>query len=141
VLGEKYRLVRLIGRGGMGLVYEAEHLSLGSAVAIKLIAPDLVCHPEGHQYFQREARAAAALRSPHVVQVFDHGVDDGVPYIVMELLEGESLAERLVLLRKLAPGDTARIMSDVGRGIGQAHEMGIVHCDLKPDNVFLARSG
>src|SRR3970282_1859913 len=91
VLAGRYRLVALLGRGGMGSVWRAEHLSLSSPVAIKLIENQAAQSPEAQARFLREAQAAAALRSPHVVQVLDHGVDQGVPFIVMELLEGESL--------------------------------------------------
>ena len=95
VLAGKYRLVHQLGRGGMGSVWFAQHLTLHSPVAIKLIDPLIASHPEALARFMREARAAAALRSPHVVQILDHGVDNGTPYIAMELLEGESLAARL----------------------------------------------
>src|SRR5690349_1329815 len=140
VIAGRYRLVSQLGRGGMGSVFRAEHMALSSPVAIKLIDPEIARRPEMLERFQREAQSSAALRSPHVVQILDHGVDQGVPYIAMELLEGESLAERLVRVGKLSPEETARIMTHVARAIGRAHERGIVHRDLKPDNVFLVRN-
>src|SRR6187402_172530 len=95
VLAGKYRLLRQLGRGGMGSVWLADHLTLHSPVAVKLIEPSIAANAAALARFMREAQAAAALRSPHVVQILDHGVDAGVPFIVMEALEGESLADRL----------------------------------------------
>jgi serine/threonine-protein kinase len=124
----------------MGSVWLAEHMTLRSPVAIKLIDPGIAENPEALARFLREAQAAASLRSPHVVQILDHGVDNGVPFIVMELLEGESLAARLERVQRLSPADTARIMTQVARAISRAHEAGIVHRDLKPDNIYLVRN-
>jgi serine/threonine protein kinase len=124
----------------MGSVWLAEHMTLRSPVAIKLIDPGIAENPEALARFLREAQSAASLRSPHVVQILDHGVDNGVPFIVMELLEGESLASRLERLHRLSPADTARIMTQVARAVTRAHEAGIIHRDLKPDNIFLVRN-
>lgn len=124
----------------MGSVWLAQHLTLRSPVAIKLIDAEIATNPEALSRFLREAQSAASLRSPHVVQILDHGVDEGVPFIVMELLEGESLAGRLERVRRLSPADTARIMTQVGRAMTKAHEAGVVHRDLKPDNIFLVRN-
>jgi serine/threonine protein kinase len=140
VLAEKYRLESLIGRGGMGSVWRAEHLGLNAPVAVKLLnlvqfegASDALAR------FHREARSAAAIRSPHVVQILDHGVDAtfGVPFIVMELMEGESLANRLTRCGRIPPAEVGRVFAHVARALSRAHEAGIVHRDLKPDNVFL----
>jgi eukaryotic-like serine/threonine-protein kinase len=140
ILGGRYRLIRPLGHGGMGSVWYAEHLSLNASVALKLIdapaAPDLVAT----ERFLREARLAAALRSPHVVQILDYGLDAGAPYIVMELLEGESLAARLGRLGRLSAAETARMIQHIGRAMTRAHEAGIIHRDLKPDNVFIVRN-
>lgn len=124
----------------MGSVWLAEHMTLRSPVAIKLIDPGIAENPEALSRFLREAQSAASLRSPHVVQILDHGVDNGVPFIVMELLEGESLASRIEHQRRLSPADTARIMTQVARAITRAHEAGIIHRDLKPDNIYLVRN-
>ena len=140
ILSGKYRLERELGRGGMGSVWLAQHLTLRSPVAIKLIDAEISSKPEALARFLREAQAAASLRSPHVVQILDHGVDDGVPFIVMELLEGESLAARIERLHWLSPHDTAHILTQVGRAMTKAHEAGIVHRDLKPDNIFIVRN-
>ena len=140
ILSGKYRLERELGRGGMGSVWLAQHLTLRSPVAIKLIDPSIASNPEALQRFLREAQSAASLRSPHVVQILDHGVDDGVPFIVMELLDGESLASRLERAQRLSPSETARIITQVARAIARAHDAGIVHRDLKPDNIYLVRN-
>jgi serine/threonine-protein kinase len=139
-LAGRYRLISPLREGGMGKVWTAEHLSLHSMVAVKLIDEELATRPEAVARFLREARAAAQIRSPHIVQVFDVGIDNGIPFLAMELLQGESLAERLQRVSRLSPADTARLLSQVARGIARAHGVGLVHRDLKPDNVFLERN-
>lgn len=137
VLAGRYRLKRRLEKGGMGTIWLAEHLILQAPVAVKLIDPDAVFDGETSARFLREAKAAAALRSAHVVQILDYGVDEGISFIVMELLEGESLAQRLRSVKRLAPVEAVRVITHIGRAIGRAHEAGIVHRDLKPENVFL----
>jgi serine/threonine-protein kinase len=126
----------------MGSVWRALHLALGAPVAVKLIDPSIAEDPEMLARFQREAVSAASLRSPHVVQIIDHGVDDltKTPFIVMELMEGESLGERLERLRLLSPAEAVRILTQVARALTRAHGAGVVHRDLKPDNIFLVRN-
>ena len=124
----------------MGTIWRAEHLILQAPVAVKLIDRDIVPDDDKVARFLREAKAAAALRSPHVVQILDYGMDEGSPFIVMELLEGENLAQRLKRVGRLSAADTVRIATHVGRAIGRAHEAGIVHRDLKPENVFLVHN-
>jgi eukaryotic-like serine/threonine-protein kinase len=138
ILGDKYRLVRPLNQGGMGSVWLAEHLSLAAPVAVKLIATEATRTAHRLQRFLREARTAAAARSPHVVQILDYGVDEGTPFIVMELLEGESLAERLLREGRLGARETEAIIRQVSRGLTRAHETGIVHRDLKPANIFIS---
>jgi serine/threonine protein kinase len=135
----KYRLERLIGRGGMGSVWAARHLQLDTLVAIKFI--DAVTDiGDARVRFEREARAAAQLRSPHVVQILDHGIDEeGQPYIAMELLEGEDLGERLRRTPRLSLQATATIITQASKALRRAHESGVIHRDLKPGNIFLAR--
>jgi serine/threonine-protein kinase len=140
VIAGRYRLVSQLGQGGMGSVWRADHMSLSSPVAIKLIDPEIARRPEMLERFQREAQSSAALRSPHVVQILDYGVDEGVPFIAMEMLEGESLASRLARVGKLPYGDTVRIVAHVGRALAKAHEGNVIHRDLKPDNVFLVKN-
>jgi serine/threonine protein kinase len=134
----KYRLTELLGRGGMGSVWAGLHTTLGTRVAVKFIDAQHVDSAEARHRFENEARAAAALRSKHVVEVYDHGVmEDGRPFIVMEFLDGEPLDRRLDRLGRLPPRDAARIVGMVCRALSKAHAVGIVHRDLKPENVFL----
>jgi serine/threonine protein kinase len=137
VIAGRFKLIELLGTGGMGSVWKAEHLSLKSLVAVKIISADGVLNESQLSRFMREAQSAAALRSPHVVQILDHGVNDGIPWIAMELLEGESLASRITRLGHLSIAQTARILTHIARAATKAHDAGIVHRDLKPDNVFL----
>ncbi len=136
----KFRLEREIGRGGMGAVWEAHHLSLGCAVAIKLIDEKRAKSRMGTVRFVREAKASAALRSPHVVQILDHGVDDGTPYIAMEMLEGDTLAERLDKEGRLTNVQTVRVVTHIARALTKAREHDVVHRDLKPENVFIVQN-
>ena len=123
----------------MGSVWRARNLQLDAPVAVKLMDPAIAADESALMRFHREAHAGAAVRSPHVLQVFDHSVDErtGHPYIVMELLDGEPLSQRLSRLGRLSLEQTAAILSDVCRGLGVAHQQSIIHRDLKPDNVFL----
>ena len=135
----KFRLERPLAQGGMGSVWVAFNTQLEVPVAVKFMAPAMVQSTELVARFEREAKAAAQLRNPHVVQIFEHGVDRGIPFIAMELLEGEDLTARLKKRGRLPVGETARILGDVCKALRKAHEMGIVHRDLKPANVFLSR--
>ena len=129
-----------LGAGGMGEVYRAMDTRLGRAVAVKVIAADLAGDPSLIHRFEREARAAGALNHPNLCSVFDVGLHDGTPFVVMELLEGESLHHRLrqgpLPLRKALEG-----AAQIARGLAAAHAKGMVHRDLKPANVFLTRDG
>jgi serine/threonine protein kinase len=137
----KYELVSLIGRGGMGSVWEARHVSLGKHVAIKFIDADYIDSQEARARFENEARAAASIESKHAIEIIDHGVTpDGKPYIVMERLIGEPLDKRIDRLGRLPLQETAKIIQQVCRALGRAHERGIVHRDLKPENIFLVRA-
>jgi len=137
----KYRITNLIGRGGMGSVWEGVHATLGTSVAIKFIEAEHAQSAEARQRFDNEARAAATIQSKYAIQIFDHGVtEDGKPYIVMEKLIGEPLDKRLERIGRLPLADTARIIGQVSRALAKAHERGIVHRDLKPENIFLVHS-
>src|SRR5882672_2420333 len=141
VIAGKYRIEALIGRGGMGSVWAATHLGLGQRVAVKLIAKRYASSREARQRFDLEAKAVAQLRSRFVVQVYDNGeTQDGTPYIVMELLEGESLDQRIQRLGPVPVESSLRILGQVARALGRAHSLGIVHRDLKPENIFLTHS-
>ncbi|HEY8041088.1 MAG TPA: protein kinase [Polyangiaceae bacterium] len=137
----KYEVIRLIGRGGMGSVWEGRHASLGTGVAIKFIDQEYADSKEARSRFDTEARAAATLQSKHAIQIYDHGVtDDGRPYMVMELLHGEPLDKRIDRLGRLSLQETARILTQCCRALQRAHDGGIIHRDLKPENIFLVRS-
>jgi serine/threonine protein kinase len=140
VLKDRYRLDAPLGSGGFGTIWRAMDLRLAAPVAVKLIDPEIAKDAGAKERFMREAHAAAALRSPHVVQIIDYAVEDDLPFIVMELLEGENLAQRLKRAGKLSPLETARLLSHVARAVGKAHEVGIVHRDLKPENVFIVHN-
>jgi serine/threonine-protein kinase len=136
------RLVRLLGQGGMGSVWIADHLSLGTQVAVKFMSPQFAQNAGLVQRFRREAMAAAQIKSHHVAQVFDHGVmPDGTPYIVMELLEGEDLRQRIRRSGPMNLQELAGIVTQTAKALGRAHQLGIVHRDIKPDNIFLADVG
>jgi len=137
------RLVSLLGKGGMGSVWAARHSGLDLDVAVKFISSELAKNddPLVTERFKREAQLAARIDSPNVVRTFDHGMTpEGVPYIVMELLRGESLYERLQSRRRLPPEEASRIVTEVARGLERAHALGIVHRDIKPHNVFLSKA-
>ncbi len=132
------RLLRRLDAGGMGSVWIAEHAALRTEVVVKFIAVELAASPEAVERFSREAAAAAQVKSPHVVQVFDHGVTaDGVAFIVMEMLEGRDLRKHLASRGRLTLAETAEIVGQLCKALARAHERGIVHRDIKPDNVFL----
>jgi serine/threonine-protein kinase len=140
IVGQKFRLEAPLAGGGMGSVWLARHVTLGSRIAVKFIsATD--ANDVARARFEREARAASRISSPHVVKILDYGVDDRTPFIAMELLSGEDLSQRLAREGRLDLRAVARLMSQVTKGLGLAHAEGIVHRDLKPSNIFLARSG
>jgi hypothetical protein len=136
ILDGRYRLIRVIDSGSFGTVWCAEHLALGSLVAVKVLEA-VPLAAEVRQRFMREAPAAASLRSPHVVQMLDCGVDGETPYIVMELLEGESLEQRLARVGCLGVVETERMVRHIARALDRAHGTGIIHRDLKPANIFI----
>jgi eukaryotic-like serine/threonine-protein kinase len=137
-LSASVRLVEKLGEGGMGSVWTAQHLTLRTQVAVKFLAAHMAQDAAAAARFQREATAAARIKSPHVVQIFDHGMSaDFGPYIVMELLEGSTLSSFVERHGRLTPAYTAQVMTQLCRALGKAHVQGTVHRDIKPDNVFL----
>jgi serine/threonine-protein kinase len=137
----KYRVKDLVGTGGMGTVWEGVHTTLGTRVAIKFIRPQYAAQAEARARFEIEARAAARLKTKNAVHVYDHGVtQDGLPYIVMEFLDGESLSDAILARGRLEPAEVAHVIGQAARALTKAHAAGVVHRDLKPDNIFLARS-
>ncbi|HYQ40817.1 MAG TPA: serine/threonine-protein kinase [Polyangiaceae bacterium] len=137
----RYLVERLIGQGGMGTVWAGRHVTLQQLVAIKFVHPKLAGSAEALRRFDTEAKAAARIKSRHAVAVYDHGVEGGQPYIVMEYLEGESLEQSIARRGKLPLHEVAEIVQQAARALHAAHQAGIVHRDLKPDNIFLARDG
>lgn len=140
MVGGKYKLGRLIGEGGMGAVYEAEHTGLEKRVAVKLLNEVFITDTAATKRFEREAKAAAAIRHSCIVEVTDTGADeDGIPFIVMELLEGESLSAIIRREKILSPVVAATITRQILSGLAAAHEKNVIHRDLKPGNIFMAR--
>jgi serine/threonine-protein kinase len=137
----RYRLAEVIGHGGMATVHRALDTRLERPVAVKLLRREIVEDADLAMRFRREALAATVLRHPHIVACLETGTDDGQPYLVMELIEGEDLAARLRRGGRLAPIEAGRIALDVARALGIAHVRGIVHRDVKPGNILLARDG
>jgi serine/threonine protein kinase len=141
VLDGKYQVTREIGRGAMGVVYEAMHKALGRRVAVKTLLEELSANVQLGERFEREARAASAIGHPHIVDVFDLGrTQDGFLFMVMELLDGESLAATLKKTPRLSIPLATHLMVQVLSGLSAAHKNGIVHRDLKPDNIFILNS-
>jgi hypothetical protein len=137
IIDGKYRIVRLLGEGGMGAVYEGENARIHRRVAIKVLHGEVASNEEAMTRFEREAQAAGRIGSEHIVEVLDLGdLPGGERYMVMEFLEGEALADRIERGR-IAPRDIALLMVDMLEGLKAAHAAGIIHRDLKPDNVFL----
>jgi serine/threonine-protein kinase len=141
-LGDKYKIVRQIGRGGMGVVYEAEHLGLGKRVAVKLMLEKYAADSDATSRFKREALAASRIGNPHIIDIADIGVaPDGRAYVVMELLTGSSLADVIKRGGALPMTRALDVIRQVLRAVGAAHAKGIIHRDLKPDNIFLLDGG
>jgi hypothetical protein len=141
VVGGRFRLERELGKGAMGVVWRARHMGLDIPCAVKVIRAQAATSAEHVSRFEREAKAAAQIRSPHVVQLLDHGVWEGLPYMAMELLEGEDLEARLERVGKLRPEEVVALFRPLARALKKAHDMGLVHRDLKPANIFLAKDG
>ncbi len=136
----KYRVTREIGRGGMAAVYEAENIDIGKRVAVKVLAAELITSRIVRERFIREARAAAAIRSPYICDVYDSGMFDERPFLVMELLEGESLYDMMTRVRRLDVETTLQITTQTCRGLAKAHEANVIHRDMKPENIFLTEN-
>ena len=135
-----YEIMAVLGAGGMGEVYRAHDERLGREVAIKVLPPELAADPDRLRRFEQEARAASALNHPNILTVYDVGAHEGAPYLVTELLEGESLRERL-RNGALPARKAVELAAQVCAGLAAAHEKGIVHRDLKPENLFVTSDG
>src|SRR5213080_1532271 len=137
MLGERYNVDRSVGRGGMAQVYEGTDSVLGRTVAIKVLAPQYASDEAFVARFRREAQAAARMNHPGVVSVYDTGSDDGIHYIVMEHVQGRTLADVLRSERRLQPERAAEIAEAVAIALSFAHAQGIVHRDIKPGNIMI----
>ncbi len=141
VLGDRYGITNLIGEGGMGVVFEAEQLAVGRLVAIKVLHPRLAQDHEAITRLRHEAKIAGTLGHPNICGIYDMGhLDDGSPYLVMERLHGETLAQRIARERALPVVEIVDIALQVLAALVVAHQKGVIHRDLKPDNIFLSRT-
>jgi serine/threonine-protein kinase len=140
IVAERYRVLELLGRGGMGVVYKAEHARIGKVLALKLLTGELTRDSTQLGRFKREAQMASRLSHPNTVQVFDFGEADGLAYLAMEYVRGTDLDVLVTEERRLSPDRTARIMIQVCSSLAEAHEKGIIHRDLKPENIMIVRS-
>ncbi len=139
VFAGRYRVEKLIGRGGMGRVYRATHLTMEKRVALKVLAPEVAEDPDNVDRFEREAAASAKLNHPNTIHIFDYGTsDDGQLYLAMEHLSGRNLAQCIADEGALSPATTVHIVTQTLKSLKEAHAHGIIHRDLKPENVFLA---
>jgi eukaryotic-like serine/threonine-protein kinase len=141
VIDDRYQIVRKIARGGMATVYLANDLRLARTVAVKVMHENLGSDPDFVTRFDREARAAARLSHPNVVSVFDRGIDDERPYIVMEYVEGTTLRQAITREAPMKPARAVELITQVAAAVSAAHEAGIIHRDLKPENVLISTRG
>ena len=141
ILGGRYRLVELLGQGGMATIFRAVDTQLGRDVAVKLLRPEYLQDPDFSSRFRQEAQAAASLTHPNVVTVYDYGEDPSGPYIVMEIVDGEDLSTIIRRSGALPPRQATRIAAAVARALAAAHARGLIHRDVKPGNVLIGRDG
>jgi serine/threonine-protein kinase len=140
MIGGKYRIEAMIGRGGMSVVYGAVHQVTGRRFAIKLLLPEISSNPDSAKRFVRESQVSGRVQHPNVVEIFDIGEDNGAHYMVMEWLDGESLAERIEGTGPLSLNEMSALLLPCMRGVAAAHAAGIIHRDLKPANIFICKA-
>jgi serine/threonine protein kinase len=136
-----FQLEKKIGQGGMGEVYRARQISLDRPVAVKVLTRGLASQPGFVERFQREAKAAANVVHPHIIQIYAYGIDNGTPYFAMEYVEGEDLQQRMRRVKRIPVDEIVDIMISVASALGAAHEKNMIHRDVKPSNVMIDRSG
>src|SRR5205823_341615 len=137
----RYRLLEKLGQGGMGTVYKAEDLTDGSIVALKMLRPDWAANPEHLRRFHKEARLLAEVNNPHVTNLLGVNEDDGIHYLAMEFVAGENLEQWMRGHGRMDERLALTLVADVARGLATAHAAGIVHRDIKPQNILLASAG
>ena len=140
IVDGRYRVVEVIGRGGMGVVYRVEHLRMGKVAAMKVLHRDLAHDAEVIQRFEREAAAVSRLHHPHTVQVFDFGTAQGALYLIMEYVRGLDLSHIIERDGPMPWARAAPLFAQIAGALQEAHELGIVHRDLKPENVLITRT-
>jgi serine/threonine protein kinase len=136
-----YDLLAVVGEGGSGTVYRGRHRRTGTIVAVKIMDPELAENPVLLKRFEQEFHTARTLRHPHLVRGLDYGTVSGVPYLVMEFVEGESLGDRLDRDGRMPEAEAVRLIVQVATGLSQAHRRGLVHRDIKPDNILITPDG
>lgn len=141
VLNDRYRVIETVGTGGMATVYRGHDVLLDRPVAIKALREPFASDPAFRDRFLEEARAAARLDHPHVVQIYDVGIDRGQPYLIMEMVEGKDLKTLILQRAPLPIPEALDIAQQISAGVGSAHRAGIVHCDIKPQNVLVTKKG
>src|SRR5687767_2540184 len=141
LINGRYRVGRRLGEGGMAVVFVGHDLLLGRDVAIKTLRPQFAADPAFRARFEREARAAASLSHPNIIDVHDVGEDDGTPFIVMELVRGQSLKEIITADAPFHPDDVAELLGQIGGALDYAHARGYVHRDIKPGNILIDEHG
>src|SRR5438045_1197191 len=141
MLGARYEILRVLGQGGMGTVYQARDRELDRTVALKIIRGDLTRRPEIFRRFKQELILARQITHRNVIRIFDLGQADGIRFITMEYIEGEDLQRTLKRKKKLEPREAAEIIAQVCRALEAAHGEGVIHRDLKPQNIMLDKNG
>src|SRR5208282_2400450 len=137
----KYEIVPELGQGGMGIVYKARNRFIGGLVALRTISPGLVSDPEILKRVKREAQAAGTLQHPNIVTIYDLGEADGLPYIAMEFVEGESLQSIVNRRARIPLAAKLKLVQQFCEGLGHAHKHGFVHRDVKPANILVTNDG
>jgi serine/threonine protein kinase len=137
----QYDLIAKVAEGGMGTVYKGRHRLTGATVAVKVVPPHIASNPVYFKRFEQEYNAARSLDHPNIVRALDFGRDDGVPFLVMEFVEGESLGQRIDREQRLTEAEAIRIAAQIAQGLDNAHAMGLIHRDVKPDNILLTEDG